>query len=462
MKNKIFKHIIMFYIIFLSYFVFSGYISPEEEYLKQQNNLNQKYIQTIKNYNNQNYEECLKNIEINNIIDSFYYCIEKDKINDLFFNYKNILIDQANNHLNNGDYISASNLLNSRQKYYESDNTIINLIEYNHKLLNASNLVEYTGEIEHLTFNTLMAFPEKALDSRNNLSNIYDETKVTKNEFENILNELYKNNYILINIDELYQINNGKISQKKLMLPKNKKPIILSFDNASYKSSYQNLGEIDKIIIDRNNNIATYTTKKSIQDRVQYDNEFIVILENFINLHPDFSYNNARGIIFLTGENGILGYNTNHNNASNKNETKRVSEVIKKLKSLGWKFGCNNYTYKDESQKADIEFAKELSLWNKEVKTIIGDTNLYAYPYGLHSDSDTTKQELLVSNNFEIFFINSDEPSIEFLNDICVMSRREINGETLRKNNKEFSHLFNCEKVYDHTNRTKTFYSLTQ
>ena len=45
-------------------------------------------------------------------------------------------------------------------------------------------------------------------------------------------------------------------------------------------------------------------TKQGIQDRVQYNNEFILILENFLKTHPDFSYNNARGIIFFTGEDG--------------------------------------------------------------------------------------------------------------------------------------------------------------
>ena len=51
-----------------------------------------------------------------------------------------------------------------------------------------------------------------------------------------------------------------------------------------------------------------------------------MILENFIKDHPDFSHNSSKGIIFLSGENGILGYNTNHNNASSKYEAKRVSE----------------------------------------------------------------------------------------------------------------------------------------
>ena len=183
-------------------------------------------------------------------------------------------------------------------------------------------LYNYDGEIFSLSFNTLMAFPEKALGDNNNLSASFDESKITTTEFKNILYELYKNNYVLISTNQI--IDSKTLEQIPLKLPKNKKPILLVFDNVSYKSNYQNLGEIDKIIIDRNNNLATYTTKKSIQDRVAYDNEFILILENFIKQFPDFSFNGAKGIIFLTGENGILGYNTNHKNASSKYESKRV------------------------------------------------------------------------------------------------------------------------------------------
>lgn len=461
MTKDIFLRYNIIFLIVISFFIFCGF-TPADELLHKENNFNLQYKKAIEYLKDNKYEKSLKNFEIYDIINSLYYIIEKDNIYNILANYKDILINQANNYLNEGNYITASNLLNSRQKYYQGDNTILNLINYNKHLLNQNNLIEYTGKIEHLTFNTLMAFPEKALDSRNSLSNSYDETKLTTKEFLNIITTLYQNNYILININELYTTQGDKIVKNKLFLPKNKKPLILSFDNVSYKSSYQNLGEIDKLILDRNNNIATYTTKKSIQERIQYNNEFVVILEDFIKNNPDFSYNNARGIIFLSGENGILGYNTNHKNASNKYEAKKVSEIVKKLKNLGWFFGCNNYTYTNENALSDIEFAKELSLWNKEVKTIIGETTLYAYPYGKHSEKQTSKQELLTTNGFNVFFINSNTPTLEFKNNICIMSRREINGSTLRNNKQDLIHLFDCEKVYDHTNRTITYYKLTQ
>lgn len=427
------------------------------EIVDQQDTINIGKIKFEKELGNGNIPQALSTLENYNIIDTLYFFAKEENLENLLNSYKEILITETNNYIKNQDYTRVFNLLNSKQKYYENDQTINSLIKLNSKLKNEQNFFEYCGEIYHLTFNTLMAFPEKALSENNNLSGIYDENKITLFEFKSILNELYKNNFVLVDIFDI--IDSTTFKQKTLKLPQNKKPIIMSFDNVSYKSNFQNLGEIDKIIIDRNNNLASYTTKKSIQDRVAYDNEFILILESFIKEHPDFSHNNAKGIIFFSGENGILGYNTNHKNASSKYESKRASEVIKKLKSLNWRFGCNNYSYVNENSLSDMEFAKQLSLWNQEIKTIIGDTILYAYPYGQHSIQDTSKQELLQTNGFKIFFVNDDDLIFENYGDISTMSRIEINGKSLREKSVLLNPLFDCEKVYDHKNRTVSYYN---
>lgn len=305
----------------------------------------------------------------------------------------------------------------------------------------------YTGDIQVLSFNTLMAFPEKALNENNSLSAKYDEEKLTTSEFERILEELYKNNYILVDIYEI--IDKEKIELKKLYLPKDKKPIVFTFENVTYKSNYQNLGEIDKIIIDRNNNLASYTTKKSIQNRIQYNNEFILIMENFINKHKDFSFNNARGIMFLAGENGVLGYNTSHKNASSKQEQKRASEVIKKLKKLGWRFGANNYSYKDISSQSEMEFAKDLSLWNQEILPLISSTNLYSFICEKYENLDHEKMEILLSNNFKIFFINDNKNTPIISKNICIFPVKKIGGKNLREDFENLSNLFDSKKVYD-------------
>ena len=197
--------------------------------------------------------------------------------------------------------------------------------------------------------------------------------------------------------------------------------------------------------------LASYTTKKSIQDRIQYDNEFMLILENFILQHPDFSFNNSRGIMFFSSRSGILGYNTSSKNASCKQESRKAKEVILQLEKSGWKFGCNNYSNNNIS---DVEFVKDLSLLNKDIKSIIGNTPLYSFCNNPHLVNNTTKQELLIANGFRIFFTeDNSSPNFTIENNHVIISKREINGNTLRHNSEQLSHLFNCYNVYDHSTR---------
>ena len=80
-------------------------------------------------------------------------------------------------------------------------------------------------------------------------------------------------------------------------------------------------------------------------------------VEAFIQEHPDFSNNGARGILGLTGYNGILGYRTDDALATSTDnryaakygvfdtaaEKEAAAPVIEALKSAGWEFACNGY-----------------------------------------------------------------------------------------------------------------------
>lgn len=319
--------------------------------------------------------------------------------------------------------------------------------------LQPTTLEEYNGTIEHLNFNTLISFPEKALDSKNQNSNIYDETKITPSEFTKILQELYSNNYILISLSELYFIDNNIIYPKTLFLPQNKKPIILSFNNVTYKSSYQNSGEIDKIIIDNNNQFATYSTKQNIQDRIAYNNEFLPILENFIKLNPDFSFNNARGIIFLTISNGILGYKIDTKNTSSKHDIKRVSEITRRLKFLGWEFGSNNYDTTPDQTLNNVEFINNINLWKKYIEPLIESTPHYSSINGSNITQDKDKLDILLQNKFTSFFYDNNTPSLTIKNNFVCMSKKRVDGNSLRNTPEIFNELFDCKKVYDNQAR---------
>jgi len=116
---------------------------------------------------------------------------------------------------------------------------------------------------------------------------------------------------------------------------------------------------------------------------------------------------------------------------------------------MGWKFGCNNYSYVDNSNLSDIQFAKDLSLWKNEVEPIINITNIYSFPYG-NKNITPEKQNLLLENNFEIFIYKDNANCNQLLKDNCLfISTREITGQTLLNNREDFLHLFDCNKIID-------------
>lgn len=320
--------------------------------------------------------------------------------------------------------------------------------------------IEYTKDIEVLNFESLLSFPDKGFNENNPHKNIYDHTKITPYEFKKILTDLHANNYILITPKEIFENTSSQLIFKKLLLPKNKKPIMLLFNNINYKNSHSNPAEIDKIIIDRNNQPATYSTHKSIRNRIAYDNEFVTILENFIQSNPDFSLNNSRGIIFLSGKNGILGYSTNPRNSSSSHDKKRVLEVIENLKTRGWEFGCNNYTYTTTSNSlSEIEFTKDLSLWQKEIRPLIGTT-----PYYLSKEvsiNDTIKIQSLIDNDFRVLFFDDKKAELLKKDSYINFTYKDVNGNTLRNDPDIFKDMFNSRNVYDHSTRFVPFDSIS-
>ena len=139
----------------------------------------------------------------------------------------------------------------------------------------------------------------------------------------------------------------------------------------------------------------------------------------------------SKGIIFLTGENGVLGYETNKKFASAKYDKERATEIVLRLKSLGWRFGCNNYTYKDISTLSDFEFIKELELWKEDIECITGKTQLYSYPYGVYDSTDQEKLSTLLNNDFNLLFTIGDTLEVDILNNHAIITQKLVTSKFL-------------------------------
>jgi hypothetical protein len=312
-------------------------------------------------------------------------------------------------------------------------------------------MIQYEGQVLNIFFHPLVARPETAFRSRHR--DHFIDWYVTADEYKKILYELYINNFVLIDINELYEITqvNGqkRITGKKPFVPQGKKPMILSIDDLSYYNFVREFASIHKLVIDDTGNIAAWTDTKD-GGELSYDLDVVTYLEIFIKQHPNFSVRGARGIIALTGYEGVLGYKTHELNAAGYTEEKeKAILVVNKLKELGWRFASHSWGHPNLPNISMDWFTRDANRWDREVKPILGDTNLYIYPFGAGVEDNEEKHKLLRDRGFNVFFGVGGGYGFRERPSYIYFDRRNIDGVYFRLFRNRADRLFDIEKVID-------------
>lgn len=429
--------------------------------LIQDNELSFNKVKQVQELANQ--KEYFKALEILETLDKQSYRYNNYLKNNILKRFYEEYFDLATQDIENNCFTEAMIKINMLKKYYSHDNKLIRLTKHCLQKMQENNLEKYTGVIEHVFTHCLLADPAVALSSKNPMANDYNTDCITPNEFKNILEQLYKNNYILIDATSIFSEIDGIIKKAELYLPKGKKPLIFSFDDVNYDQKKMYKGMVDKIVLDNNNRIATYTSKANKDKKLSYDNEFIVIMENFISKHPDFSFNGARGLICVTGYDGVWGYRTQAGNIMREQEIAKAFPVINRLKELGWKFASHSYGHYHMKKLTSEKFKAEVQKWKDEVEPLVGETTIYVYPYGEWEVCDYNgniceKHKILEDAGFKLFCGVGIKNFFSYLpqatgKKVLFMDRTAIDGFTLRNKKSELSRLFDCNTVYDYTYR---------
>ena len=102
---------------------------------------------------------------------------------------------------------------------------------------------------------------------------------------------------------------NGNITEGEILLPPGKTPFVLSQDDVCYYHYMDGDGYATKLIVDDKGKIRNEYVEDDGSVSVG-DYDMVPLIDRFVEKHPDFSYRGAKGILALTGYNGILGYRT--------------------------------------------------------------------------------------------------------------------------------------------------------
>jgi hypothetical protein len=122
-------------------------------------------------------------------------------------------------------------------------------------------------------------------------------------------------------------------------------------------------------------------------------------VDAFVKDHPDFSFNGAKGIIAVTGFEGVLGYRTNLKDKRGDSERKEVVPVVEALKKTGWTFASHSYSHNQVFLRKTITkdfLDNDILRWKKEVEPVVGQTNIFIGPFGqVFSENDPRRKQLL-------------------------------------------------------------------
>ena len=318
-------------------------------------------------------------------------------------------------------------------------------------------LVPYEGGVEHIFFHPLMAYPE--LSFLGPQAQGYNDWFITVEEFHRTLEELYKRDFILVHLEDVYERVDGKIKEKTLKLPEGKKPLVISIDDVNYYDYMREEGNVHQLILDDKGHVATYSVNPEGEEVISYENEIIPILDTFVDENPDFSLEGAKGVIALTGYEGVLGYRTNNLDSPHYEEEKeKAIAVVERLKETGWTFGNHSYTHIDIGNATLERVKRDTERWKEEVEIITGPTPLYFYPFGSRVKPGGEIFQYLVEEGYEVFAAVGPTTHTEIIHDAYTQDRRRIDGMAFIEQPHLLTDLLDSDYVLDRENRPEQYF----
>jgi len=323
------------------------------------------------------------------------------------------------------------------------------------------------SSITNLSFHTLIVDPSRAFPDKQ-FGPSYKMNFVTLEEFTKILDQIYANGYVLVDFDSFVEevtAEDGTVTYKSkpIYLPAGRKPVMLTTTLVNYfeymigedEDGKYGDGFARKLMVDNGKLVNEYQESNGNIVYGAYD--LIPILENFIEAHPDFSYQGARAIVAVTGEEGIFGYRTmpsvieSNGQDYYDNEVKNAKEVVQFLRDKGYTLACNSYGNDVYLNISATDIKADLDLWAKEVTPVIGEIDTIVYARGSDITTGSTytgnKYNVLKAAGFRYFVGAADVAWGEVTNDHVRQTRLMVTGTMLQNAGSTFASFFDAKSV---------------
>lgn len=340
--------------------------------------------------------------------------------------------------------------------------------------------VEYPlEEITHIFFHTLIYDTSKAFDDDYTAAG-YNQVMTTIKEFRKILKYLYKRGYVLVSPHDMAKVNeDGTMSRGRILLPEGKKPLVLSQDDVSYYHYMDGDGFASRLVLDENGEVkCEYIEDDGSVSTGDYD--LVPILDAFVKEHPDFSYHGRKGILAMTGYNGVLGYRTDaayrtgeeldenqidflnaHPDFDFDEEVRQARAVADAMKANGWEFASHTWGHRNATTSSAAELREDNERYENSVVPVLGKTDMIIFAFGADIGNwdeyswDNPKFAYYKSAGYNYYCnVDSSRYWVQITPDFFRQGRRNLDGYRMYYNPEMLSDLFNVKKVWDKSRPT--------
>lgn len=261
--------------------------------------------------------------------------------------------------------------------------------------------VEYPLEqITHVFYHTLIKDTSLAFDGDYKTAD-YNQVMTTIDEFNKITQSMYEKGYVMVSVHDMAVVNeDGTMSRGSIWLPPGKIPFVLSQDDVSYYHYMDGDGMASRLILDENGEVKNeYIEADGSVSVGNFD--MVPLIDEFVKEHPDFSYRGRKGILAMTGYNGVLGYRTDaayqtrerldqyqqawldaHPDFDYAAEVAAATEVANAMKANGWEFASHTWGHRNAETDSVETLQADNEKWEATVAPVLGATDVIIFAFG--------------------------------------------------------------------------------
>ena len=328
-------------------------------------------------------------------------------------------------------------------------------------------------QVTHVFYHTLIKDTSKAFDG-DYKSGDYDQVMTTIDEFNQITQSMYDKGYVMVSIYDMATADeNGNMNAGEILLPPGKVPFVLSQDDVCYYHYMDGDGFATKLIVDDEGKVRNEYVEDDGSISVG-DYDMVPLIDRFVEEHPDFSYRGAKGIVALTGYNGILGYRTDssyetrpddldadkvkwldeHPDFDLNTEREGAMKVAQVMKDEGWLFASHTWGHQNVSQISLEKLQADTQRFKENVDPLIGGTDIIIFAFGADltsvEDYSGEKFEYLKSQGYNYYCnVDSSQYFVQIRSNYFRQGRRNLDGYRMYYNPELLSDLFDAQEVFD-------------